>query len=374
MITFFLQNLDGGGAERAIVSLASSIVALGHKVTLVVGDANSDYRMEVSDQIQLVDFQTRSPIVIFKQLIIFLREVQPAVVMSALDFPNIILVAAARLAGFKGKLVVSQRAVVEASLGDAGAVRRLITILLLRVCMPRANVAISNSHAAAKELVTRLKVPAEKVFTIQNAIDGERVRHLAIEAPKEADVPLHQNPMIVSVGSLTPRKDMATLVKAFAIVRAKRLAKLAILGKGPEQAHLQRLIKEHGITNDVILPGFDRNPYRWLARASVFVSASHGEGFPNAIAEALALGCQIVATDCPGDTADLLGYGKWGRLTAIGDVHGMAETINAAIDNPLTTDGKIRAMDFAPAAITKAYLNVLLADPSNHTETTRVQV
>ncbi len=371
MIAFFLLDLDGGGAERAIVSLAGSVASLGRNVTLVVGDANSDFRAEVSEQVQLVDLKTRSPIAIFEQLRVFLRNVQPAVVMSALDPANILLVSAARLSGFKGRLVVGQRAVVDASLRDLGTARRLMTKLLLRVCMPRADATISNSHAAARELITRLKVPANKVFVIQNAIDVERIKNLSTEPHEGVDIPSDKDPLIVSIGSLTPRKDMTTLVKAFAIVRKSRPAKLAIIGKGPQQQHLQRLIEECGLTHDVMMPGFDLNPYRWLARATVFVSASQEEGFPNVIAEALALGRQVVATDCPGDTADLLGYGNWGRLTVIGDAQGMAVAISDAIDNPLPVDGRDRAADFAPDAITRAYLGVLLDERYDNRESAK---
>ena len=46
-IAFFLQNLEGGGAERAISSLAGEIATQGYFVDLAVGDANTDYRSEI---------------------------------------------------------------------------------------------------------------------------------------------------------------------------------------------------------------------------------------------------------------------------------------------------------------------------------------
>ena len=114
-IAFFLRNLDGGGAERAIVALAGEIAKRGHAVDLVVGDAASDYRSEVSSAIRIQDFGTRSPLLVFSRLVAYLRRRNPAVVMSALDVANIMLVVAAKLTGYKGKTIVSQRAVIAAS-------------------------------------------------------------------------------------------------------------------------------------------------------------------------------------------------------------------------------------------------------------------
>jgi len=156
---------------------------------------------------------------------------------------------------------------------------------------------------------------------------------------------------------------MGTLIKAFAVVKAQREARLAIIGEGyqpAERDRIERLISELGLGESVQLPGFEANPYKWMAAAAVFVSSSTAEGFPNVIAEALALGRPIVATDCPGDTAELLGHGKWGRLVPVGDPQRMAGAILAALDDPDPPDGRTRAADFAPSKITSAYLKVLL--------------
>jgi glycosyltransferase involved in cell wall biosynthesis len=191
-------------------------------------------------------------------------------------------------------------------------------------------------------------------------VDAERINRLAREPLGEHLFLRDQAPLIVSVGSLTKRKDMRTLIKAFAIVKEQRQAHLVIIGKGPEAHELKSLISDLGLDTDVHLPGFDVNPYKWMAAAAVFVSSSTGEGFPNAVAEALALGLSIVATDCPGDTAELLGYGKWGRLVPVGDPERMADAILAALDDPNPPDGRIRAADFSPASAVGAYLKILL--------------
>jgi len=364
IIAFFLQDLDGGGAERAIIRLAGEIAELGYSVDLVVGDA-SDYRPEVSEKINLLDFATRSPFSVFSRLTSYLRYRKPVVIMSALDLANIMLLLAVNLVGFKGRKVISQRAVFDAGLRDLNPIRRMLTWQLIRVCFPHADALISNSHAAALEVKARLDIPADKIFTIQNAIDLTRITQLAQEPLSDHLVLNDTVPLIVSVGSLTKRKDMSTLIQSFALVRAQRTSRLVVVGKGPEMPILESLIKELGLEGSAHLVGFDANPYKWIAAASVFVSSSMEEGFPNVIAEALTIGRSVVATDCPGDTAELLGHGKWGRLVPVGDTENMAEAILAALDDPSPPQGHIRAADFSPSKNAAAYLDVLLPQKSS---------
>jgi glycosyltransferase involved in cell wall biosynthesis len=361
VIALFLQDLDGGGAERAIVALAGEIKKHGHDVDLVVGDANSDYRSEVSPAVNVVDFATRSRVSILFRLIAYLRHRKPGVVMSALDTANILLLIAARFSGHKGRTIICQRAVVAASQNELALGRRILMRFFQRVYFPRADALISNSYAAANDVQRLLGVSADKVFTIHNAIDVDRINRLASEPIKDHFIRKNQAPLIVSVGSFTERKDMGTLIKAFEMVKAQRQVSLVIIGKGPERKKIEALISNLGLNENVHLPGFDTNPYKWIAAATVFVSSSTGEGFPNVIAEALALGRPIVATDCAGDTAELLGHGKWGRLVPVGDPERMAEGILASLDDPNSPDGRIRAADFSSSVITSAYLNVLLS-------------
>lgn len=370
-IAFFVQDLDGGGAERALVSLAGAVARDGYAVDLVAGEARSDLYGEIPAEVNLVSFATRSPLRILPRLVAYLREQKPKAVMSALDLANIMLVIAARVSGHRGRVVVSQRAVVDASLNDLRPLRRVITKSLLRISMSRADAVISNSFAATNDVKAMFGIDAGKVITIPNAVDVERIGSLGQQSIRCDFAGAGKLPLIVSVGSLSKRKDVPTLLRAFKTVATQKSARLVVVGEGPERASIERLIAELGLTDAVHLTGFDANPYGWMAAATVFVSASTGEGFPNVIAEALALGRPVVATDCPGDTAELLEHGKWGRLVAVGDHTGMAAAILAALDGPNPPDGRMRAADFAPSKTTASYLDVLLGASARSAVSTR---
>lgn len=363
-LAFFLPNLEGGGAERAIVALANEISNLNVTVELVLANAVGPYLAEVSPQVRIVDLSAKGRVDATMRLMRYLMHNRPQVVMSCLDVPNVQLIIAAKLARFTGVAVIGQRATIAPVYAHLGWVRRMVYGFAMRTTYPRANFVICNSHAAAAEVrAISSSMRDDKIITIHNSVDAERIDRLASEPLRDKWFQQIQRPMILSVGSLTYLKDRATLVRAFALVKAQRNVCLAIVGADYEPAErdkIERLIAELGLTEHVYLAGFDSNPYKWMRQATVLVSSSITEGCPNQVLEALALGVPVVATDCPGDTAELLSHGQWGRLVPVGDPKRMAEAILATIDDPNPPDGRTRAADFSPSKVTSTYLNVLL--------------
>jgi glycosyltransferase involved in cell wall biosynthesis len=141
-------------------------------------------------------------------------------------------------------------------------------------------------------------------------------------------------PVILGVGELCARKDFGTLIRAFALVRRERPARLVILGKGRQREKLEALARELGVGADVSLPGFVNNPYPYMKRASLFVLSSAYEGFGNVLVEALATGTPVVATDCPSGPREILEDGRYGPLVPVGDVRRLASSILDTLAHP----------------------------------------
>ena len=96
------------------------------------------------------------------------------------------------------------------------------------------------------------------------------------------------------------------LIKAFSLVHGKLPdTRLAIVGSG-DFAGYRQLAKALGVGDAVCLPGLKKNPFPWLLRADLFVLTSLYEGFPNAMTEAMTLGCPVVATNCMTGPAEIL--------------------------------------------------------------------
>lgn len=102
----------------------------------------------------------------------------------------------------------------------------------------------------------------------------------------------------VSVGRLSPEKNQARLIRAFARVHATHPAtRLVIVGSGPLADELEALVDELGLRGSVFLTGMQRNPHAIMAHADCFVLSSDYEGQPMVILEALVLGLPIVTVE-----------------------------------------------------------------------------
>ncbi len=114
-------------------------------------------------------------------------------------------------------------------------------------------------------------------------------------APRTSDAP-----RVVVLGRLMPIKDVATVIHAVAAFGLDDL-ELVIVGDGPLRAELEATAAREHIKERTTFTGLvDRaGVYRQLAASDVCVSASHGEGLPVAVIEALACGCPAVLTDIP---------------------------------------------------------------------------
>ena len=86
------------------------------------------------------------------------------------------------------------------------------------------------------------------------------------------------------------------------------------IGDGPTLAECKRLAEKLGVEGLCVFAGAIPGAERYLKCAEVVVSPSRWEGMPYLMMKARALGCRILATDCPGNRDVLAGYEKWEKL------------------------------------------------------------
>ena len=140
--------------------------------------------------------------------------------------------------------------------------------------------------------------------------------------------------------------------------------RLAIVGDGIEHVPLQDLISRKGLDTRVLLTGYQENPWKYIARADVFVLSSLTEGFPNVIMEALTLGKAVVATDCSAGVRESLHNGLYGLLVPPGDVGALAGGLKRLlVDANLRQQFSERTVEgaahFGLKAASRAYENLL---------------
>lgn len=191
----------------------------------------------------------------------------------------------------------------------------------------RRLVAISD---AVRHFLERAGHDPAKLVTVRYGLD-ELPSAPSEPTPAAAGIP-PDAPLALAVGRLIAQKDHATLLRAFARVRTTvPQARLAILGSGPLEAEMRRLVTELGLDDAVTLPG--RTDIRdWLERANVFVHTSRWEGFGIVLLEAMLAGLPVVATRVSA-VPEVVADGETGMLLEPGDVAAVADALGALLAN-----------------------------------------
>lgn len=361
MMALFLPSLRGGGAERVMVNLARGFVERGLAVDLVLAKAEGPYLSQVPREVRVVDLQASRVLTSLPGLVRYLRRERPAAMLSALDHANIVAIWARKLAGVRCRVVVSVHSTLSRATVNASTSRGHLIPSLIRMFYPWADAVVAVSRGVAEDLVRTTGMPQESVKVIYNPVVTPELLEKAREPLDHPWFAPGQPPVILSAGRLTAAKDYPTLIRAFALVRAERPARLMILGEGDERANLESLVRELGLKDDISMPGFVDNPYAYMARAAVFVLSSAWEGFGNVLVEAMAVGTPVVSTDCPSGPAEILEGGRWGRLTPVSDASALAAAIIANLkEGPKDPKGlRCRARTFSLHNIVEKYLEVL---------------
>jgi glycosyltransferase involved in cell wall biosynthesis len=293
----------------------------------------------------------------------YLSNERPEAILGVLDYANFATILARRLAGLPVRTVASVHNHMSSAAANAQRPHLRHVIPLARRLYPDADAVVCVSDGVANDLAASVGVPSALLTTIYNPVITPRILELAgAPAPHRWFAP-GDVPVILGVGKFRRQKDFATLIRAFARLRKKYPAHLILLGDGPERAELERLTRELGIASEVDMPGFNPNPYAFMARASVFVLSSRWEGFGNVLVEAMACGCPVVSTDCPSGPAEILANGRYGKLVPVGDERALANTIVAQIDAPIGIDeAACRANEFTAATSAARYEEILFPE------------
>lgn len=365
-IAFVINSLGPGGAERVLGQVMEKAPPGVWDCHLVLLDDETEWRTPP-------DFVTvhrldcrRGMMASVGQLRRALAAIRPQLVVSFLVRANVATVIAARALGIP--CIISERSQLSTHLeNEHGGLKHLAATAAPRLTYPRADRIIAVSDGVRSDLVKRFGVKPARAQTIYNPFDIEKIQRSALEVPT-FDLPKR---FIVSAGRLVKRKGFDDLLDAYA--QTATGLPLCILGEGVERDALAARADALGLGERVRLLGYARNPFAILGRAEMFVSPSHCEGFPNAIAEAMVLGVPVISTDCPSGPGELLdevetvGFtgvhaGKYGLLVPVGRPDLLAQAIkqmsNPGVRKHYSGRARERMNDFRIEAITAQFWRV----------------
>lgn len=356
-IALFVPDLRGGGVESVRLQLSREFLARGHEVDLVLLRKQGDLLKLVPEPVRIIDLQAPRIRQGFMPLVRYLREQQPDALISSMWPLTAFAPLAARLAGYRGRVIISEHSPLSIAYGQHGKWHRRVMSASQRLAYPLADVRIGVSSGIADDLAKLSCLPRDTFTVIHNPA---ALGNVNMHAACPAELADRSGPVILTVGTLKPVKRHDLLIQAFSRLPRELGATLCIVGEGQMRAQLERQIEYLGLQGRVLLPGYAANPGPWYAHADVFVLASDYEGFGNVIVEAMEHGLPVVSTNCPYGPTEILDNGRYGRLVPVGDDKALADAIIAALNDTQTPAAlQRRAADFSVEKIGARYLELL---------------
>lgn len=193
------------------------------------------------------------------------------------------------------------------SLRDFGVLQRRTK--RFHKCLSKADAMVCNSEYLRTYYTERYSEHKDRVFTVYNIINNEYICKQGAETTeKEFNEFCSLHPKtVVAVGRFCREKGFEYLIRSISIARAKDPEiGLVLVGGGDYCDCYRKLAADTGLTDHIFFSGYQSNPYKYMAKCSCFVLSSVSEGFPNVLAEAMALKLPVVATNCFSGPAEIL--------------------------------------------------------------------
>jgi glycosyltransferase involved in cell wall biosynthesis len=326
-VMFIIPHLGSGGAERVVANLCNGLAdyerivlifenIIKHNVDARVISINSPASQSLFKK--LLNFPIR-----YLKIRKLKEEVKPDFVVSLLEPANLFNVLT-KLSN--QKTILSFRSNYTATLqedpffgkGIARIILKIVYTLAFKTIYNRADLMVAISRDVAEDLIKNYGINSDKIKVIYNPYPIDETRQLAEEL-LEAYEQIFKHPVLITAARLTKQKGQWYLLRIFKALKEKHKdLKLVILGEGELKDYLVKLSEELGLKTyfwdrdelsgsfDVYFLGFQKNPFKFIARSKLFVFPSLWEGFPNALVESMACGVCVVSSDCRSGPREIL--------------------------------------------------------------------
>lgn len=351
-IVLVINSLQGGGAEKFVLTLGEAFSQLGFEVHVVRFDPKVEHTLSEDLTYHLVPFDNYKWLKKGTLRHFFFAKAVDSYIKKHIGEPVAILV----------NLYREHEVLYYSKLKNVAYVihNQLSEKLKLASLSPKQFSQIQQIYTKYPAICVSGGVEQDFVqqfgktttTTIYNPIDRDTIRKLADEfLPKLP--PITKHGYLIHVGSFKAQKGHDILLQAYA--NSNQQLPLVLVGQGVLKAQIEQQISELKLQDKVILTGFQSNPYPFLKHATGFVLSSHFEGFALVLAEALALGVPAISTDCPSGPSEIL---PPQNLVSVADISALTEKINQMMNKPNQFNVPFNEA-FLPQNVAKQYLDFM---------------
>lgn len=346
--------LDVGGAERQLLALAPGLVRNGFRVEILClqGRGKLADEMEAGGvpvhAVPWASWEAPGLLARLGRTVRALRALRRQVRQLSPELVHFVLPRGYVIGGFATLWLHGPRRVMSRRGRNRYLTGRALARGLEAFLHRRMDALLGNARAVVHDLVEEGAPPA-RVGLIHNGIDPTRFDATAdTKAVRDSLKVPADALLLVKVANLWPCKGHADLLDALARATFTRDWRLLLVGRDEGQARpLREQVRRLGLQDRVLFAGARDDVPALLAAADIGISASHEEGFSNAVLEYLAAGLATVVTDVGGNQEAV---GAAGIVVAPGDVDGLAVALRALGDDQaraaLASEARQRAVQF----------------------------
>lgn len=357
-VLLVINCLQGGGAERSVLTLGQGFYELGYEVHILRFKPLVEY--DLNPNLNYHVFRSKPFKVIPLEKIrhqLFARAVdkyvlkkigKPDIVLSNLEPVDKIMV----YSKLPNLMYVIRNSVSHKfGLNDSDSItNNSIVQKLQNIYEKHPCVCVSKGVEIDLQASLGLRISST---TIYNSFDKLLIEKMGNEPIDLSDNLLESEQYLLHVGSFKYQKAHDVLLKAYA--KSSMIYPLVLLGQGRLFDETRDLAKELNISDKVIFLGFNKNPYPYMKHARGLVLSSRFEGFVRVIPEALALNAPVISTDCQSGPSEMLPASS---LVPVDDIIGLADKMTSLMAYPeqfkVAFDEK-----FLPVNIAQQYVDYL---------------
>lgn len=317
-ILFIIHRLGYGGAEKNLIFVANGFAQMGYKVFVYTyeDEARSfllDEKVTHLTEKKVCKIRGIRRFIQLFQIRKVIKENKPDVVISFLNFPNLLSILASLF--LNTTTIISERGDPYRSVGAFDKFRQYLYNF--------SDGAIFQTDGARDYFNKRL---IEKSCVIPNPVmlqaNSEHVSERKNEIAYVARFEMVQK-----------RQDL--MLEAFRkVVDIHPNIELVFYGDGPDEQQVRDMVYQLSLSNHVRFQGVVDHVTDKIQSSKMFVLTSDYEGIPNALIEAMSVGLPVIATDCsPGGARMLITDKENGRLVRKGDSEAIADAILHIIEN-----------------------------------------
>jgi len=295
---FITPSLGAGGLERVAINLANRGGGNREICLITLSPETPFYAIDASVNVirYPIANSTGSAFIIFLKKLIWLRKalvtIKPNIICCFGERYNPYFILSSL--GLSGKIIVLNRA---SPLSYISGYRKILGACSYAF----ADLVVFQTETARR--IVKKEYGLINTSVIGNPID--------LTFPKR-----NRENIIINIGSFSGYKNQVNLIEIFNDIVKQGIQnwQLHFIGSGVNLELCMERVREYGLTSYVIFHGQAKDVKTLLAKSKIFAFVSRSEGFPNALAEALACGCASIAYDCVAGPADLIDDGKNGFL------------------------------------------------------------